>query len=110
MPKGPLCHGSASTASLHHDFRRHLRMNRAKVVIRSRLRELEAEFVVGIEGLRLEHPLLAHHCVRNVVAIHPSAPRACWTTKKLATSMAAVATKAKDFRGKLLFIVLSPKN
>src|SRR5437773_169178 len=68
----PLCHGSASSASLHHHFRRHLRMNRAKVVIRTRLRELEAELVVGVEGLRLEHAVLAHHGVGDVIAIDPS--------------------------------------
>src|SRR5437867_3910257 len=57
--------------SLHHHFGRHLGMNRAEIAIRSRLRKLEAEPVVGVEGLGLEGTILADNGVRDVIAIYP---------------------------------------
>src|SRR6266536_140480 len=58
--------------SLHYNFRRHLRMNRAEIAIPSLLRKLEAELVIGVEGLGPEGTILTNNGVRDVIAIYPS--------------------------------------
>src|SRR5262249_61911609 len=60
--------------SLRHNLARHLRVNRAKVRIASRLAECEREPLIGVKYFGLEHTLRADHCVGNVVTI---APRNC---------------------------------
>src|SRR5215813_1438727 len=57
--------------SLRHNLARHLRVNRAKVRIASRLAECEREPLIGVKYFGLEHTLRADHCVGNVVTIGP---------------------------------------
>src|SRR6516165_9164205 len=58
-------------SSLHHNPSGHLRVNRAKVRITSRLAEGERELLIGVEYFGLEHTLRADHRMGNVVTIGP---------------------------------------
>src|SRR5215469_14772212 len=57
--------------SLHNNLAGHLRMNRAKVRITSRLAKGERELLIRVEYFGLEHTLRADHRVGNVVTIGP---------------------------------------
>src|SRR5271169_6254133 len=53
-------------------------MDGAEIAVRTRLGERVRVLVVGVERLRLEFLLVAHHRVRNVVAVGPAHGRAGW--------------------------------
>src|SRR6266513_4052333 len=59
--------------SLHDDFARHLRMNRAEVRIRSRFAEGEGELFVCVEHFGLERLRIirANYRVRDIVTVGP---------------------------------------
>jgi hypothetical protein len=57
--------------SLHHNLAGHLRVNRAKVRITSRLAECERELLIRVEYFGLEHTLRTDHRVGNVITIGP---------------------------------------
>src|SRR5689334_25362612 len=48
-------------SSPYHDPAGHLRMNGTEIGVRARRRESERELLVGIQYLRLEHLVRAHH-------------------------------------------------
>src|SRR6516162_8139110 len=58
-------------SSLHHNPSGHLRVDRAKVRITSRLAEGERERLIGVEYFGLEHTLGADNGVGDVVTIGP---------------------------------------
>src|SRR5258708_8358428 len=63
---------SALLASLHYDFGRHLRMNRAVVVVRARFCKRKRETVIRIESLRFEHlAVIAGDDMRYIVVVRP---------------------------------------
>src|ERR1700730_7819381 len=62
----------ALLASLHHDFSRHLRVDRTVVVVRTRFCEGKRETVFRIESLRFEHlVVIAGDDMRNIVVVRP---------------------------------------
>src|SRR6516165_354049 len=58
-------------SSLHHNPSGHLRVNRAKVRITSRLAEGERELLIGVQYFGLERTLRADNRVGDVVTIGP---------------------------------------
>ena len=66
------CTPSSSTAaSLHHDLSRHLRVDRTKIGICSRLGKCVRELLVRIPHLGLEHTVCADHRVGNIITVGP---------------------------------------
>jgi hypothetical protein len=57
--------------SLHHDLAGHFRMDRAVVGIRSCLGKGVRELLVRVHHPRLEYPVCAHSCMRNVITVYP---------------------------------------
>ena len=57
--------------SFNYHFTRHLGMDRAEIVVCSRLPKLEAVVVVRIQCLGAERAVVAHYGMRNIVAVHP---------------------------------------
>src|SRR5690348_18144950 len=60
-----------SPCSLDDDFASHLRVNRAKVRVRSRFAEGERKLLVRVEHFGFEDPVCADYRVWNIVAIRP---------------------------------------
>jgi hypothetical protein len=68
---------------LDHYLSRHVRVERAEILIASGLSEGEGEAVVGIERLRLEHPRRRGDRVRDIVFVAPSHRRSRFYGKVL---------------------------
>ena len=63
--------GIHEPALLHHQFARHLGVNRTEIRVTARLGWGKGERVIGVEHFRLETPILADHGMRNVIRVSP---------------------------------------
>src|SRR6516162_5769267 len=62
---------TAPSRGLHHNGSRHMGMQGAEVVVRSRSRESKRVFVVRVQHLRLEGLLVGNDSMRDVVLVGP---------------------------------------